>query len=135
MMLKVTSLAYATPAKRVLFTSLSFEVVAGEILQIQGENGSGKTTLLRLLAGELPLGSLDRVEWHIDPTERIYIPQSQNRFLHLPLSLQETIETLAGTSVSQTSIVSLGLLQSSQLKLAWDTASGESANVPCFPQR
>ena len=36
---------------RVLFESLSFEVNAGDILQVEGQNGSGKTTLLRILSG------------------------------------------------------------------------------------
>ncbi len=37
--------------ERVLFDQLSFAVVPGMLLQIQGANGSGKTTLLRILAG------------------------------------------------------------------------------------
>lgn len=36
---------------RVLFESLSFEVNAGDVLQVEGQNGSGKTTLLRILSG------------------------------------------------------------------------------------
>jgi len=36
-----------------LFSAVSWHVVAGDILQIEGANGSGKTTLLRLLTGSL----------------------------------------------------------------------------------
>jgi len=36
---------------RKLFSPVSFSLMAGEILLIQGANGSGKTTLLRSLAG------------------------------------------------------------------------------------
>lgn len=37
--------------ERFLFSDLSFEVTAGDIVQIEGPNGAGKTSLLRLLAG------------------------------------------------------------------------------------
>ena len=39
---------------RTLFSSLSFEIHAGEALRIAGANGSGKTSLLRILCGLLP---------------------------------------------------------------------------------
>lgn len=39
--------------QRSLFRNLSFRVVAGEMLWVQGRNGSGKTSLLRLLCGLL----------------------------------------------------------------------------------
>jgi len=38
---------------RVLFRGLSFELVAGEALQVVGPNGTGKSSLLRILAGLL----------------------------------------------------------------------------------
>lgn len=37
--------------ERILFDELSFEITAGEVVQIEGPNGSGKTSLLRILAG------------------------------------------------------------------------------------
>lgn len=37
--------------ERVLFDGFSFELSAGEVVQIEGQNGSGKTTLLRILSG------------------------------------------------------------------------------------
>ncbi|EBK2138003.1 ATP-binding cassette domain-containing protein, partial [Salmonella enterica subsp. enterica serovar Enteritidis] len=37
--------------ERVLFSDLSFQVNAGEWIQVTGGNGAGKTTLLRLLTG------------------------------------------------------------------------------------
>lgn len=37
--------------ERFLFHSLTFDVAAGDIVQIEGPNGAGKTSLLRLLAG------------------------------------------------------------------------------------
>ena len=36
---------------RVLFSDLSFTVLAGEAMMLTGPNGAGKTTLLRALAG------------------------------------------------------------------------------------
>ncbi|OUS25966.1 heme ABC transporter ATP-binding protein CcmA [Thalassotalea sp. 42_200_T64] len=36
---------------RLLFDQLSFDVSAGDIIQIEGANGTGKTSLLRILAG------------------------------------------------------------------------------------
>jgi heme exporter protein A len=39
--------------ERVLFRGLSFELTAGEALQVAGPNGTGKSSLLRILAGLL----------------------------------------------------------------------------------
>ena len=36
---------------RVLFEGLSFELVSGQVLLLEGKNGSGKTSLLRILCG------------------------------------------------------------------------------------
>lgn len=40
-----------------LFRDVSFEVAAGQLLELRGGNGSGKTTLIRALAGLTPLSS------------------------------------------------------------------------------
>lgn len=37
--------------ERLLFAGLSFELGAGEALQLRGANGTGKTSLIRILAG------------------------------------------------------------------------------------
>jgi heme exporter protein A len=47
---------------RGLFSGLSFQLAAGELLYVNGPNGSGKTTLLRMLCG-LVLPAAGRVLW------------------------------------------------------------------------
>ncbi|MCL1099655.1 cytochrome c biogenesis heme-transporting ATPase CcmA [Shewanella gelidii] len=37
--------------ERILFDELSFDIQAGDIVQIEGPNGAGKTSLLRIIAG------------------------------------------------------------------------------------
>ncbi|NKF51969.1 cytochrome c biogenesis heme-transporting ATPase CcmA [Shewanella sp. WXL01] len=37
--------------ERILFDELSFDIHAGDIVQIEGPNGAGKTSLLRIIAG------------------------------------------------------------------------------------
>src|SRR5690554_667069 len=37
--------------ERLLFQNLSFSVMPGTVIRIEGPNGTGKTTLLRILAG------------------------------------------------------------------------------------
>lgn len=61
-MLEVTGLACARGEQQ-LFTNLSFELSAGELLQVQGENGKGKTTLLRALCGFIEPFS-GQIRWH-----------------------------------------------------------------------
>lgn len=45
-----------------LLRGVSFELRAGELLQVNGANGSGKTSLLRVVAGLLPAES-GEIEW------------------------------------------------------------------------
>lgn len=49
-LLKVTGLSCERD-QRLLFQDLSFDLSAGEVLQIAGANGSGKTSLMRILTG------------------------------------------------------------------------------------
>ena len=49
---------------RQLFSALSFEVLPGHLLQIEGANGAGKTSLIRILAGLSRYGFTGRVTRH-----------------------------------------------------------------------
>lgn len=49
---------------RQLFTALSFEVLPGHLLQIEGANGAGKTSLIRILAGLSRYGFTGSVTRH-----------------------------------------------------------------------
>ncbi len=49
---------------RELFQDLSFEVLPGQLLQIDGPNGAGKTSLLRILAGLSRYGFTGQVVRH-----------------------------------------------------------------------
>lgn len=53
MILTVEQLRYDVPAGRTIFSDVSFQVAAGEILSILGPNGAGKSTLLNCIAGLL----------------------------------------------------------------------------------
>ncbi|MDN6631799.1 MAG: cytochrome c biogenesis heme-transporting ATPase CcmA [Enterobacterales bacterium] len=56
------SLLTCSRDERVLFSQLSFQVNAGEMVQIEGPNGAGKTTLLRMIAGLSQPESSD-IQW------------------------------------------------------------------------
>lgn len=56
--------------ERILFSDLSFQVNAGEWIQITGGNGAGKTTLLRLLTG-LACPDAGEVCWQEQPLHRV----------------------------------------------------------------
>tara|TARA_A100001011_G_scaffold388670_1_gene468775 strand:+ start:1022 stop:1588 length:567 start_codon:yes stop_codon:yes gene_type:complete len=47
---KAQNLSYKINDKK-LFQGISFELLRGQALHVQGENGSGKTTLLRMICG------------------------------------------------------------------------------------
>ncbi len=63
--LSVSDLA-AERGGRLVFSGLSLEARAGELIHITGANGAGKTTLLRLLAG-LAAPAAGRIDWHDTP--------------------------------------------------------------------
>lgn len=65
-MLEVSNLACSRGDHR-LFSGLSFTLLPGQIMQVQGENGSGKTSLLRTLCGFLSPDEGD-IRWRGEST-------------------------------------------------------------------
>ena len=63
--------------ERILFSDLSFQVKAGEWIQITGGNGVGKTTLLRLLSG-LARPDVGGVYWQAQPLHHVRDSYQQN---------------------------------------------------------
>ncbi|MCB1703253.1 MAG: cytochrome c biogenesis heme-transporting ATPase CcmA [Halioglobus sp.] len=50
---------------RQLFRNLSFDILAGQLWQIEGSNGAGKTSLMRILCGLSRYGYEGSVERHV----------------------------------------------------------------------
>jgi heme exporter protein A len=67
-MLKVTDLS-CQRGRRVLFSTLNFELQPGQALWVRGPNGAGKTTLLRSLCG-LSQAAQGRIEWQSQAIDR-----------------------------------------------------------------
>jgi heme exporter protein A len=67
-MLTVSDLAFSRGGETI-FSDVSFNADAGQVLQIQGPDGSGKTTLLRVLAGLLRPAA-GTIRWHGGDTRK-----------------------------------------------------------------
>lgn len=90
---------------------------------MHGANGIGKTTLLRAVLGSATIcdGTLDVAT----PLKRIgYLPQLQNRFFHLPVTLADVISFSQSNDDLASDLLELGLLEPKHLSLDWNTASG-----------
>ncbi|MDX1823638.1 MAG: cytochrome c biogenesis heme-transporting ATPase CcmA [Thiohalomonadales bacterium] len=68
-MLEVANLESIRGDRR-LFTGLSFELAAGELLHLHGHNGSGKTTLLRTICG-LITPTAGEVRWRDENVRKL----------------------------------------------------------------
>ena len=53
-----------------MFRALSFRLMPGELLSLQGRNGSGKTSLLRMLCGLLPPAG-GEIRWRNEPIGKL----------------------------------------------------------------
>ena len=118
-----SDLGYATPDGRVLARGLSFRLENGDCLLVGGPNGSGKSTLLRVLLGRVP-ATTGALSVRAARGKTGILPQLQNNDFHLPLTLRDVLEVSVGAELSEEDVLRIGLLESAQLGLAWNTASG-----------
>lgn len=72
-------------AERTLFTGLSVQLDAGELIEVRGSNGAGKSTLLRIIAG-LAQSYRGEIRWRgIQTSDSNALFSSQRLYLgHLP---------------------------------------------------
>lgn len=104
---------------RLLFEGLSFEVAAGERLQVSGPNGSGKSSLIRLAAGLLHAerGRVDR-----GPVALANDSIALDRELPLGQALQfwnrAPEQAMDALGLTHLALVPVRLLSSGQLKRA-----------------
>lgn len=93
-----------------LFEGLSFELVAGQLMWLEGRNGSGKTTLLRALCG-LFLPDSGTIKWQGELTQsttdvfyqQLFYLGHQNALKAdlNPIENLQILSRLAGQSVSE----------------------------------
>ncbi len=91
---------------RILFAGLSFELAAGQALQIAGANGIGKSSLLRILAGlaRPELGTVRRAGMAGLVDERLALDE------HLPLGRALAFWSALDRSDQAGPVAALGLL-------------------------
>lgn len=125
MILSAKGLSYGTPPPRtkVLARDLAFELRSGEVLHVRGPNGSGKSTLLRVLLGmQKPLSG--HIDLRVPLAWTALLPQLQSLGLHLPMTLEDVLAIALPRAGLRERVLATGLLEESQLRLQWNTASG-----------
>jgi len=121
--LEVRNLGYQTPDNRPLIQGLGFELRLGELLTIKGSNGIGKSTLLKLLLNgrEKFQGS---IQWSMALNRVGFLSQLHNQEFHISLILADILNFGGKLRAADIEQQSFGLLNTSQLRIAWNTASG-----------
>lgn len=122
-MLQLENLTYGAPNGKVLGKDLQLKMRAGELLFITGANGAGKSTLLRVLVGQMPVTS-GSYRWDVSSDEIAYLPQLQSTAFHIPMTLWDVLRISRQGPLQEQDVLRWGLLERSQLQLAWNTASG-----------
>lgn len=101
-MLRVRDLECSRGGK-VLFSNLSFELRAGQLLRISGSNGAGKSSLIRMLCGLLT-PSAGTIEWN-----DAFIHTDRDGF-HAQLIYLGHTPALKGDLSAEENIVAAGIL-------------------------
>lgn len=112
MLLNLQNFKLRTPDGRSLVSNLNISCEEGKVLLITGANGSGKTTLIHEIIHHL------HHDYHLQ-----YVPQLANIACSFPLTLKDFLE-LSHAHLQPKAVEELGILDVSQLHLAWNTASG-----------
>jgi len=116
-------LSYSHGTNHFLAKNLSFELGPGQLLHITGPNGIGKSTLLNVLLEKHPPAA-GSVQWSIPKSKIAFMPQLENTEFLLPLTIRDVLEIASHEVLDVERIVSMGLINESQLGLSWNTASG-----------
>ncbi len=90
MILSVSSLGLRR-SERWLFRDLSFQLQAGEIIQVVGPNGSGKTSLLRALCGLLYVAE-GEINWGSDELDVLPFYQGHHAAVKPELTVFENLK-------------------------------------------
>lgn|GEM_PF-698809 len=128
MLIEAQDLSYGrVRGGRILAENVTFNLPSGGLLLVTGPNGSGKSTLLRVLQGQSPVFS-GKLKINVRRSEVGIMPQMVNPGFHLPITLGDVIQFSThrrlGRGVNWDKVFSYGLIDSSHLGLAWNTASG-----------
>jgi len=125
MVLSVSCLTVSRAGRAVL-SDLSFDLMAGQALRVQGRNGVGKTTLLRCLAGLQP-ALAGRIEIAADSLA--YAGHADG--VKLPLTVLENLRFWADIFGTQTITDSLRLfgLEALQTRLAGSLSAGQKRRL------
>jgi len=108
---------------KIIFEHISFELMKGEILLVQGDNGSGKSSLLRILAG-LSTPAFGNIFWQAESIhmhswkyhEHLHYMSHQNG-IKLGLSVVENIQLSKHLSLSPYALAVDEVLQILQLSI------------------
>ncbi len=112
-----------TSRGELLVTNLNFALRKGDYLLLKGENGSGKSTVAQTLMGFHRLYS-GTLRLNIDRKDVGYLPQLGNVRFFLPLTLSDILGLETRDTERMERALAFGLLEPTQLKLSWNTASG-----------